>query len=738
MKNARLYCQRMAPGARFFALLILLVAITSVTGRVATAWYRQPANASRALWFAAALWRDVGSATALAALLGLVLLLPALLIKRGNAPRWPGRWLALVATVVAATIWISAISFCEYWIQRGSLPVWHEFMGGMDASFLKSALANFRYPRYVWPAVVAWPLVAALIFFGLRWEQRRQLEFHRVGFAAGFAASGALLFVLTHPAHDPPLPLPKAFVEAEGVTDPFGRFFGSAWAVLTGHPSEPKQILIEAQISPLLQNEGAKLLGLGFEPVVAGCNKHPFTSPLDQAPVPAVNAALQAISRELFTNDIAKDLVVFHISLESFRGDDLAALNERAPVGVAPFFNALYGQAAAGQGGVIASRSFWQGGVRTSQGMSAFTCGLGALPYGVSLVRDLGPVPLRCLSDVLTDAGFGHTFVYGSHASFDGMSSFLRYHGFTNFVTQDELPKNLPVGEWDAVSDLALFDQAIRFVEQQPHTPTFALMMTLSNHSPFTPPQDLPSVVKQRVKAALGTRANHARPEDLARLITYSYTDFAVEAFFEKLRSHQLADRSIVIMHADHATGERYVWSPKLGPVSETAEATARIPLALVFPPSLVARAAHPDLLAQRLREANDVINAAPTSLNDVPRWLLDLLSAHPGVANIEASWRWHTLGGMTASALFVPPAAHPAHIYGISGINQLFWLSKQAQFMGPVEDVMAVTTQAEVFAATRPLFPAAALWSEFLKGHATRCPSEAQVRRTPSLHGSP
>ncbi|MDX2024588.1 MAG: LTA synthase family protein [Deltaproteobacteria bacterium] len=719
---------RLVAGVVFCGLLTVLVAITSVTGRVAAAWYRPPANASRALWFAAALWRDVGSAMPVAALLTTVLLIPVLLANRRN--RIPTRGLALVAIVAAATIWISAISFCEYWIQRGSLPVWHEFMGGMDAAFLKSALANFRYPRYVWPAIVAWPLIGLTILAALRWAARRVAAFHNGGFVVGFMASAALLFFFTHPAHSPPLPLPKALVEAEGVTDPFGRFFGSAWAVLTGHSSEPKQILIEAQIPANLQPEGASLLGLGFHPSSGSCAPHPFSSPLDQAPLPAVNAALQAISRELFTNNIGKDLLVFHISLESFRGDDMEALNPRAPAGIAPFFNGLYAQAAAGQGGVVASHSFWQGGVRTSQGMSAFTCGLGALPYGVSLVRDLGPVPLRCLSDVLTDAGFGHTFVYGSHPSFDGMSPFLRYHGFSNFVTQDELPKRLPLGEWDAVSDLALFDEALRFVERQPRAPLFTLMMSLSNHSPFTPPQDLPPVIRPRVKAALAAKPNHARPEDVSRLTTYSYADFALAAFFEKLYAHHLAERSIVIVHADHATGERYVWSPKLGPESETAEATARIPFAMVFPPPLVARAAHPVVLTEQIRQANAQINLAPTSLNDVPRWVLDLLSAHPGLAQLEQPWRWHTLGGMTSSTLFVPPAAHPARIYGISGINQLFWLNERGQFMSPVEDVMAVTTQAEVFAATRPLFPAAALWSEFLKGYAKTCPDERHIRR--------
>ena len=725
-----------ATGFNYFCALAFIVALTAATGRVAAAWYRAPKTDAPLMWFVAAVWRDLCSSIPVLASLVYVGLAIVLFLSRFRE-RLPHRWLVGVLATAALLVWISAISFAEFSIQRGASPVWHDLAGGLDSSFMASAVANFFYPRYLIPGFGVWGLVAGGLVFYARHLARRRGPQSRIGFLCGFAAAAILFVEATHPIYAPRFPFPAALTNAEGVTDPFGRFLDSVTVALTGASTEPRDILKAVVLPSQIEAEGAALQGLSWRSDAGDCAAHPFASALDAPPV-GVGIALQRLSQSLFQNGIGEDLLVFELSLESFRGDDLAALNSAAPAQLAPFINSLYANAGTGEESVIAATKFWQGGVRTSQGVASFTCGLGTFPYGISLVRDLGALPLRCLSDVLVDAGFSPLFAYGSHLSFDNMGVFLRYHGFGAMLTEETLPKDLPKGEWHAVSDLALVDQALKEVARQPAHSMYTLLMTLSNHSPFRPPEDLPGKVSARVKEVLQKNRSLAQPEDFARLTTYSYTDFAVQTFFERLHELGLDKRSIVVLHADHATGERFVWPMANGADNETEEAKGRIPFAMVFPRALVDRAREPDELRKLIRNANEVMNHAPASLNDVPRWLLSLLADHPGMKSIPQPWRWHSLGGMTSSPTFATKLPQQPRLIGINGVNEYFLLDQNGHAAGQVEDVNVLTSESEVFTATRSLFPAAALWSSFMRGYAQRCPAVSGIRRAGRLDGAP
>lgn len=733
-------------GVRFFAVLGAVVVLTTSTGRVAMAWYRRPLSDSLPRWFVAAIWRDlVQTLPYLAALLSPFVLgiVWACAWRRGGQPaRRPQPALQALLLFAGLATWISAVSFCESLIQRGTLPVWHDFRGGMDAAFLTSALANFWYARYLVPAVFAWPAVVFCVRVYGRKHNPQAHASNPWGFTLGFVGSWALFAILMHPVHAPRLPLPRVLVSTPGVNDPFGRFLRSLAVALSGAPTQPRDILASVPLPMDRASEGAGLLGLRRQTTPeASCAPHPWGAPLPphggEKDSPTT-AGLGDISRALWSrpDEALNNIIVFQLSLESLRGDDLAALNPQAPRALAPFLNGLYESARTGHHAVIAAHQMWQGGVRTSQGMSAFACGLGALPHGISLVRDLETVPLRCLSDVLVDAGFQATFAYGSHMAFDNMGPFLAYHGFDAWLTQDTLPKHFPKGEWDAISDRALVKHAVAHFAQTPARPTFTLLMTLSNHSPFSPPQDLDPNVSARVAEALSTHVNVARKEDRPRLTTYSYTDHAVQEFFEQLESTGLAARSIVILHADHATGERFVWPRPDGSDPMTDEAKGRIPFVIVFPDALLARVADPQAFRQAVARTHAAINAAPVSLNDVPLWLLSLLSAHPGVANLPLPWRWHSLGGMTASPAFAPPGTPAPRLWGINGMNQLFFLSAAGRVMGQLEDLMTLTHPDELFTATQPLFGASALLADFLRDYGKRCASPAHIRMRAAAAG--
>ena len=220
----------------------------------------------------------------------------------------------------------------------------------------------------------------------------------------------------------------------------------------------------------------------------------------------------------------------------------LAQRRRSAAAEIAPFAERpLCVGRAHGEGNVIVGKRVWQAGARTAQALSALTCGLGTLPYALAIGRDLGPLPLRCLPDVLTDSGFDASFYYGARPSFDNMETFIRLHGFSRVVGQWQLPRSLPIASW-GVSDLALFDAVIAEANDFDDRPRYAIVMSVTNHMPFVAPADLPSAVADRVDAALARVPNSAGKDDQARLRTYSYTDYAVGHFIDGIEHSALSD----------------------------------------------------------------------------------------------------------------------------------------------------------------------------------------------------
>jgi hypothetical protein len=416
-------------------------------------------------------------------------------------------------------------------------------------------------------------------------------------------------------------------------------------------------------------------------------------------------SSLKVLSQALYADPTSPPPVVFHLLLEGFRADDIHALNPDAPRELAPFMNSLYERAGGSdsQGVVLVGRHLHQAGVRTAQGLGAMSCGVGTLPWNLSFIRDLQPLDVRCTLDVLHDAGATSSVWYGSDLSFDNMRQFFEAHHVGTLMSQAELPKGLPLGSWDAVADLAVVDAAVTGVAAEvrraPQRPHHAMVMTLSNHSPFTAPQDLPDVVKGRVEA-LFAQAPRAEEEDRRRLMTFSYTDAAIEHLFARIAAEGLADRAVVVLVADHSTGHRYVW----GEGKETDDAYGRIPFAVVMP----ARAGDIAVVHDAAARAQALLDAGPLSLNDVPALLLATLSASPVLMNLPDAQRWHTLGGQVTSPHF-RGFVDDAVIEGINGVSQVVAFDAHGVRIGEATRATFLQSSADRYRSTPALFPIAA-----------------------------
>lgn len=634
----------------------------------------------------------------------------------------------LLAIPVGFVLYALTVIEQEVKAERGSFSTMNELViAASEASFVAGSAGFFRYERIWVPALVNGGLAMLVVlsrFRAFRAEGDAPAQpWHR--WAMGWAVTLMVGMVLM-PVAVTLAAWASARLSPAALGDPLATVVETTFDLLQNKPgARPSELLFQLEANEADAVVGARRLGW---PAVAS-GAHPYARPLDHQHEPpsqgtALLEALNRVSTALFDAD-ERPVAVFQFSLESFRGDDLHSLNAAAPSGLAPFVNGLYEAAHQRTAAVLASSKTYQAGVRTAQGLAAMTCGLGTLPYNLSIIRDLDAFPLRCAPDVLSSAGFQGSFFYGSDAEFDHMSRFLLDHGFSAVVSQPDFPKDKPKGAWSGLTDLVVFEEAVRRASQRQTSSQFSLVMSLSNHSPYTVPEDIPTVVGERVGRATADSRNRATPDDRRRLLTYSYTDFALERFFAQLEASELSARSMVVVAADHSTGEDYVWGPETDD-HETDDAKARVPFLIVIPQAFVDRSRSKPALMKALAEAQTLLEATPLSQNDIPTLMLALLAAHPALRTLAPADRWHTLGGQVTSPWFQPGERRDAFLVGINGVDELYVLDRQGKRVGSYEDAVFLKTRGDSTRVTPTLRPIAATLIETLRRSSASKPTAA------------
>jgi hypothetical protein len=642
----------------------------------------------------------------------------ALIVRPLRRAGWQGLGPMLLATPLAFATMVLSMIAQQVHAERGAFPTAFDILESANGSFVEGVLGFIGYSHVLVPTIVT--ALLAIVLFVVAW--RRVVVLVRwPGWSLGVVLGAALgaapvqLGALAVGTMEAPL-------SPEALGEPLAGLVDSALDLLRyGDKATPRQLVVDIELPQdkgALHARGAAQLGWPDKPL--GVGAHPYARPLDPerehrgstSRGARLLSSLEALSMTLYVDPPASARppppppVVFHLLLEGFRADDLHALNPDAP-----FVNGLY-ERAGGTGGatddlVLVGRRMQQAGVRTAQGLGAMTCGLGTLPWNLSFIRDLQPLELRCTLDVLHDAGATSSVWYGSDLKFDNMRRYFEGQKVGTIMSQAELPAGLPLGSWDAVADLAVVDAAVDGVaariRREPQRPHHAMIMTLSNHSPFTAPQDLPDVVKTRVEA-LFAEAPRAEEEDRRRLMTFSYTDFVIERLFARLTELGLADRAIVVLTADHSTGHRYVW----GEGKETDDAFGRIPFAVVIGAGVRGRAFDDTAVRVAATRAQELLDAGPLSLNDVPSLLLATLSASPMLSTLPHEKRWHTMGGQVTSPHF-RAFADDAVIEGINGVSQVVAFDARGVRVGEATRASFLQSSADRYRLTPALFPMAA-----------------------------
>ena len=242
----------------------------------------------------------------------------------------------------------------------------------------------------------------------------------------------------------------------------------------------------------------------------------PNAEPRASALVPAALTALPA----------RRPRNVVLITVESLSADFLGAFGNTR--GLTPNLDRLARE------GVLFDHLFATG-TRTVRGLEALSLGSPPIP-GQAIVRRPNNDHLATVGTLLKQRGYETFFMYGGYGYFDNMNTYFAGNGY-DVVDRTDFPRaSIPSENIWGVADEALFTNAFTPLDRASARgrPFFALVMTTSNHRPFTYPEG-------RIDLPQGTREGAVK-----------YTDYAIGEFITRARSKPWFDDTLFVIVADH------------------------------------------------------------------------------------------------------------------------------------------------------------------------------------------
>ena len=176
-------------------------------------------------------------------------------------------------------------------------------------------------------------------------------------------------------------------------------------------------------------------------------------------------------------------------------------------------------------------------GTRTVRGLEAITASFPPIPT-VSILRRPGNTGISTWGSVMQGLGYRTSFMYGGYGYFDNMNAFYEGNGF-QVIDRADIPHVRFENIW-GVSDEDLFDRAIEHFGQEfaAGRPFFSIVMTTSNHKPYT---FRPGLEREGIKAEGGGRQAGVR-----------YADYALGYFLREAAKQPWFDNTIFVVVADH------------------------------------------------------------------------------------------------------------------------------------------------------------------------------------------
>jgi len=252
------------------------------------------------------------------------------------------------------------------------------------------------------------------------------------------------------------------------------------------------------------------------------------------------------------------------------------------------------------------------------------------------------------LPQLLAARGYQNLYVYNGDFAWDNQQGFFRNQGMTRFIGRNDYINPVVADPTWGVSDQDMFDRAAQELRQfDGSTPFYALLQTLSNHTPYALPDVLP------VEPVTGHGALNQH------LTAMRYADWALGRFFDQIRTAPWFDDTLFVLLGDHGFGVP-------AQLTDINLLRFHVPMLLIAPG-----------IRERFGAVNDTVGSqvdmVPTIMGRLGGavqhqcWGRDLLSLpadDPGFAIIKPSGNDQTTAIVQGDQILVQPQGLAAKLY--------------------------------------------------------------------------
>ncbi len=236
------------------------------------------------------------------------------------------------------------------------------------------------------------------------------------------------------------------------------------------------------------------------------------------------------ISRVIEHNGSEKHCNVIVIVEESMSAEYLTAFGNKK--GLTPNLDRLAGES-------LFFTHLYATGTRTVRGLEAITLGIPPLP-GTSIVKRPNNENFFSWGSVMKDKGYDNKFIYAGHGYFDNMNYFFANNGFDTVDRLDFANDEVTFTNAWGVCDEDLFNKVIKEADKsyQQKKPFFSVVMTTSNHRPFTYPGGKIDI-----------------PSKAGRDGGVKYADYAIGRLLAEAKKQPWFNDTVFVIVADHCAG---------------------------------------------------------------------------------------------------------------------------------------------------------------------------------------
>lgn len=233
-------------------------------------------------------------------------------------------------------------------------------------------------------------------------------------------------------------------------------------------------------------------------------------------------------SRKITSDSLENHKNVVLITIESYSAEYMKMYGNEQ--NITPFLDSLAQKS-------LIFTNLYAAGNRTVRGLEAVTL---CLPptAGESVVKREDNKNKFSTGAIFKQKGYNVKFMYGGDAFFDNMQDFYGGNGYQIVDKSSFSPEEITFSNVWGVCDEDMYNKAIKVMnaEAKENKPFFNHIMTVSNHRPFTYPNnkiDIPGDIKSRDGGV-------------------KYTDYSLRKFFEMASKQPWFKNTVFVIVADH------------------------------------------------------------------------------------------------------------------------------------------------------------------------------------------